>query len=462
MRDEKTKGSIGVDQGDVNTTEARKAFVAAAVDPATRDLLEEDAKYFLHQSLSTPVMNAISHVEGEYIVDTQGKRYLDFHGNGVHNAGFNNPDVIAAVREQIDAQLTFCPRRYTNRKAVDLAGKIVSLSPEGMDRVLFCPGGSEANEMALMLARQVTGGFKSISYWESFHGAGFMTASVGGDIHFRGGAGPLMQGSLHVEYPDYYRNPWGFESDEQVDAECLRQIELLMRNEPEMAAVIGEPVFATPRIPTKRYWQGVRDLCDRHGVFLIFDEVIEGLGRTGTMFCSEHFATPDVITLGKSLGGGLVPWAGIITHEKYNILGHKSIGHFTHEKNALCCAAALAGIEYIEKNELCRKAKEAGEYVLGRLAEMKDRHRLIGHYAGIGLHFGIDLVRDRETKERAKAEAEAVMYRCLEKGLSFKTIEGNIMTLRPALTISRDQLDHSLEILETSIAEVEKEFQSRV
>ena len=447
----------GVDQGDINTTTAREAFLNRHVSEKTRRLLEEDAAVFLHQSLSTPVMNAVAAVEGAYVIDTEGRRYLDFHGNGVHNAGFNHPKVLDAIRGQLDSGLTFCPRRYTNEAAVAAAKKLVSIAPEGMTRVLFCPGGSEANEMALMLARQVTGNFKSISYWESFHGAGFMTASVGGDIHFRGGAGPLMPGALHVEYPDYYRNPWGFEEPERVDAECLRQMELLFHNEAPICAVIGEPVFATPRIPSKAYWQGVRDLCDRHGAFLIFDEVIEGLGRTGTMLCSEHFATPDVITLGKSLGGGLVPWAGIITHEKYNTVRHRSIGHFTHEKNALCCAAALAEIEALEEERMVENAATLGAYVLDRLHEMQERHPLIGHVAGLGLHFGIDLVKDRETKQRAKQEAEAVMYKCLERGLSFKTIEGNILTLRPALCITKDELDQSLEILEESIGEVEAE-----
>jgi 4-aminobutyrate aminotransferase len=402
------------------------------------------------------VLNVLSGAEGACIRDLEGRSFIDMHGNGVHNAGFNHPAVLAAVRRQLDEGLTFCPRRYTNIPAIRLAKKLAGIAPGGLCRSLFCPGGSEAIEMALTLARQVTGRFKTISFWDSFHGAGFAAAGVGGEEHFHGGIGPLLPGTFHVDFPNYYRNPWGFTREEDVDAECLRQIEHVLAREPEMSAVIGEPVSATPAIPSKRYWEGVRALCDRYGALLIFDEIIEGFGRTGRMFASEHFVTPDVLVLGKSLGGGLLPLAGIVTHEKYNTLPHRSIGHYTHEKNALCAAAALAEIEVVETQKLAGHAAELGAYSLQRLNAMKARHPLIGHVAGLGLHIGIDLVKDRATKERAVDEAEIVMFKCLERGLSFKTIDGNILTLRPALVITREEMDRALDILEQAIGEVEK------
>jgi 4-aminobutyrate aminotransferase len=444
------------EQGDVNTTANRRRYWERNLSPEARRWFEEDCRYFLHQSLSTPVLNVLSGAEGACIRDLEGKSYIDMHGNGVHNAGFNHPAVVAAVRRQLDEGLTFCPRRYTNIPAIRLAKKLAEIAPGGLCRSLFCPGGSEAIEMALTLARQVTGRFKTISFWDSFHGAGFAAAGVGGEEHFHGGIGPLLPGTFHVDFPNYYRNPWGFTREEDVDAECLRQIEHVLAREPEMSAVIGEPVSATPVIPSKRYWEGVRALCDRYGVLLIFDEIIEGFGRTGRMFASEHFVTPDVLVLGKSLGGGLLPFAGIVTHEKYNTLPHRSIGHYTHEKNALCAAAALAEIEVVETQKLAGHAAELGAYSLQRLNAMKARHPLIGHVAGLGLHIGIDLVKDRATKERAVDEAEIVMFKCLERGLSFKTIDGNILTLRPALVITREEMDRALDILEQAIGEVEK------
>lgn len=443
------------EQGDVNTTPNRRKYWERNLSERAKEIFKRDKRYFLHQSLSTPVLNVLSRCEGIYLHDMEGNRYIDMHGNGVHNAGFNNPDVIRAVRRQLDESMTFCPRRYTNVVAVDLARKLAEITPGPLSKSLFCPGGSEAIEMAITLAKQVTGHFRTISFWDSFHGAGFAAASVGGEEHFKGGMGPMMPGALHVEFPNYYRNPWGFDREEDVDAECLRQMELVMEREPGVAAVIGEPISATPVIPSNKYWEGVKRLCEQYGALLVFDEIIEGFGRTGKMFASEHFITPDILVLGKSMGGGLLPFAGIVADPRLDVVPHRSIGHYTHEKNALCCAAALAEIEFIQRHRLHDRSAEIGKFAKVRLNEMKEKHPLIGHVAGLGLHIGIDLVKDRTNKERAVDEAEAVMYKCMEKGLAFKTIEGNVITLRPALVITREEMDHALTILEEAIGEVE-------
>jgi len=450
------KSSMEREQGDINTTPTREKWWQRNLSERGRKILDDDNRYFLRQSLSTPVMNAIGKAYSIYIEDIEGKRYIDMHGNGVHNAGFNNPEVIEAVKNQLDSQLTFCPRRYTNETTVALACKLSEITPKALCKSLFCPGGSEAIEMAITLAKQVTGHFKTISFWDSFHGAGFAAASVGGEEHFNGGMGPMMPGTLHVEFPNYYRNPWGFEEKEAVDAECLRQIELVLERETGVAAVIGEPISATPVVPSRRYWEGVKKLCEQYGALLIFDEIIEGFGRTGKMFAAEHFLTPDILVLGKSMGGGLLPFAGIVTQECYDVLPYRSIGHYTHEKNALCSAAALAEIAYIENNDLLAHAAELGSYSMERLNQMKKSHPLIGDVAGMGLHIGIDLVTDPKTKARAVDAAESVMYKCMEKGLAFKTIEGNVITLLPALVITRDEMDRALDILDEALYEEER------
>jgi len=446
---------FGSEQGDVNTTRNRQKYWEKNLSETARSICARDNKYFLHQNLSTPVMNVLSKAHGIYIEDIDGKKYMDMHGNGVHNAGFNNPEIIQAIKDQLDTKMTFCPRRYTNSTAVDLAQKLAEVAPGDLCKSLFCPGGSEAVEMAVTLAKQVTGHFKTISFWDSFHGAGFAAASVGGEELFKGGMGPMMPGAMHVEFPNYYRNPWGFSSKEEVDNEYLRQIKTILEREPGVAALIGEPVSATPVVPSKNYWEGVKDLCERYGVLVIFDEIIEGFGRTGKMFACEHFITPDILVLGKSMGGGLLPFAGIVTKQKYDNLEHRSIGHYTHEKNALCSTAALAEIEYLQKNDLVKNAAEVGAHALERLNELKDKHPLIGNIAGIGLHIGIDLVKDQETRERAVEEADSIMYKSMEKGLAFKTIEGNVITLRPALTITKQEMGRVVDILDETIGEVE-------
>lgn len=441
---------ISREQGDINTTELRAAF-HATLDEQTKSWIKEDSRYFLHQALSTPVMNVLSKTEGPYVFDLQGKKYLDLHGNGVHNAGFSNPKVIESVIKQLQDGLAFTPRRYTNIPAIKLAQKLVEITPEGLNRVLFCPGGSEAIEMAIMLAKQITGRWKTISYWDSYHGTGFQSASVSGEEHFNVGHGPMLPGAFHVEFPNYYRNPWGLFDEERIDEEYIRQITIILKHNPDVAAIIGEPISATPVVPSQRYWESVKDLCQHHGIFLIFDEIIEGFGRTGKMFASEHFVTPDVLVLGKSLGGGVVPFAGIVTREEYNTLQHRSIGHYTHEKNPLCSAAGLAEIEFIEQHHLVEQSAKLGDYLKDSLEELKNEFPSIGHIAGKGLHLGIDLVRDRKTKERATQEAEQMMYHCLNQGIAFKIIEGNIITIRPSLTITKDDCDWIIDSLKSAL-----------
>lgn len=442
-------------QGDINNSKNRKEYQEKYLKGEAREIYERDARVFIHQSLSTPVMNVLKGAEGAYIIDCNGKRYLDMHGNGVHNAGFNNPHIIGRLKETMDELLTFTPRRYTNIRAVELAEKLVEISPEGLDRVLFAPGGSEAIEMAVMLAKQVTGKWKTISYWDSYHGTGFQAASIGGEEHFKGGNGPMVPGAIHMEFPNYYRNPWGFEREKQVDDECLRQLRMILEREGDVACLIGEPISATPVVPSRYYWEGVRKICDEYGVLIIFDEVIEGFGRTGKMFASEHFITPDILVMGKSLGGGLVPFAGILTREEYNDkVKDRSIGHYTHEKNALCATAGLAEIEYLQSEGLIEKAYETGEWVKEELKALGKKHYSIGNISGIGYHLGIEIVKDRTAKERAEDLAEKIMYRAMEKGIAFKIIESNIITLRPSLLVTRREWEYVIRVLDECLDEL--------
>ncbi|MEJ1238039.1 aspartate aminotransferase family protein [Chryseolinea sp. T2] len=443
---ERNQNNVSLEQGDVNISEQRTAFINA-LGPETRDLIEEDARYFLHQALSTPVMNALRKTEGAWIEDFDGNRYIDLHGNGVHNAGFSNPEVIQAVIAQLQAGLAFTPRRYTNIPTIELARKLVQITPKDLTRVLFCPGGSEAIEMAVSLAKHITGNWKTISYWDSYHGNGFQSSSLGGEEHFSTGLGPMMPGAFHIEFPNYYRNPWRLTNEEEIDHLYLRQLDLILQRNPDIAAIVAEPISATPVIPSRTYWEQIRYTCDKHGIFLIFDEIIEGFGRTGKWFATEHFVTPDVLVLGKSLGGGILPAAGIVTHEKYNVLQHRSIGHFTHEKNPMSAAAGLAAINYIEKNGLVQNSEVLGKYLADQLSTLKEQFPVIGNVAGKGLHLGIDLVLDPTTKQRAVQYAEQVMYACMKQGVALKTIEGNILTIRPSLVITKDDCDFIVSTL---------------
>ena len=443
-------------EGDVNLSARRRKWQQRHLDAATRALLEEDAQFFLKQSLSTPCLNAMAACEGIYIEDLQGRRYMDFHGNNVHQVGFANPEVIAAVKRQLD-ELPFCTRRYTNRVAVELASRLAALAPGDLNRVLLCPGGTGAVGMALKLARVATGRHKTISMWDAFHGASLDAISIGGEAVFRRGMGPLLPGSEHAPPPDEYHCVFGCAGRGGCDLTCARYVAYMLEKEGDVAAVIAEPVRSTPYIPRPEYWRLIREACDRHGTLLIFDEIPHALGRTGRMFTFENFGVqPDMVVIGKGLGGGILPLAALIAREGLDVAGDRALGHYTHEKSPVACAAALATLDYIEKHRLADHARELGEYSLQRLRAMQRRHRLMGDVRGIGLFLGVELVRDRTTRERACDEAEAVMYAALSRGLSFKLTMGNIITLTPALTITRQQMDEALDILEAAVSEVEK------
>jgi 4-aminobutyrate aminotransferase len=444
-------------EGDINISPRRAKWQTANLDAETRSLLEEDAQYFLHQSLSTPCLNVLRSCEGIYIEDLQGRRYMDFHGNNVHQVGFSNPQVIAAIKSQLE-ELSFCTRRYTNHTAIDLAKKLSTIAPGDLNKVLLCPGGTSAVGIALKLARIATGRHKTISMWDSFHGASLEAISIGGEAHFRRDIGPLLPGAEHVPPSDEYHCLWDCQTRGGCDLKCAEYIEYVLEKEGDIAAVIAEPVRSTPYIPRPEYWQRIREACNRQGALLIFDEIPNALGRTGKMFTCEHYdVVPDILVIGKGLGGGILPLAGVIVRQELDLAADRSLGHYTHEKNPVSCAAALATIDYIEENDLLANADQVGRYAMERMETMMADFSLIGDVRGLGLLLGMELVQDRDSRARATDEAEAVMYNALSRGLSFKITMGNILTLTPPLIISQDEMEQAMDILEQSIKDVQQE-----
>jgi 4-aminobutyrate aminotransferase len=438
-------------EGDLNLSPQRSAWSAEHIGPDARALLQQDAKHFLHQSLSTPCLNVLKHVEGAWIEDIEGRRYLDFHGNCAHQVGFGNPKVIAAIKKQLD-ELSFCPRRYTNETAIKLAAKLAELAPGNLNHVSFAPGGTSAVGMALKYARVATGRFKFVSLWDSFHGASLDAISVGGEAAFRQGIGPLLPGCEHVPPPEPMRCP--FRCGKTCNLTCADYLGYVLEKEGDVAAVIAETVRNTPFIPPKDYWKKVRAACDKHGTLLILDEIPIGLGRSGKLFAFENYdIVPDMVVLGKGLGGGILPLAALITSDKLDIAGHMALGHYTHEKNPVSCAAALATLDIIVGENLPENARVLGEHALEKMRDMAERHALIADVRGIGLLLGMELAVTDTNGQRQPAikESEQVMYECLKRGLNFKVTMGNVLTLTPALIITREELDQALNILDEVI-----------
>jgi 4-aminobutyrate aminotransferase len=325
-----------------------------------------------------------------------------------------------------------------------------------LKKCLFAPGGSDAVEMAMKLSMGYTNRFKMLSFWDSFHGAGFGAISVGGEAIFRGQVS-LLSGMSHVAPPDCYRCPYGQKGPDCCNLECAAMVRYILEKEGDVAAFIAEAIRSVPFIPPYAYWTEVRKACDDCGTMLIIDQIPQGLGKTGRWFSSDHYdLVPDIIVLGKALGGGILPLAAIIAREKMDVLGDRAIGHYTHEKNPVLAAAGLATIQVIEEEHLVDNSRIQGQYALKRMEEMKELHPLIGDVRGKGLVLGVELVKDRKTKERATDQAEQVLYKCLAKGLSFKITMGNVITLYPPMITTRSQMDEALNILEESINEVEE------
>ncbi|RIW10395.1 aspartate aminotransferase family protein [Vibrio harveyi] len=444
-------------EGDVNTTPARQAWNASMDDERTQALLKRDSEVFLHQAMSTPCLDTLEAAEGIYIQDSTGKKYMDFHGNNVHQLGYGHPHVIKRVQEQI-AKLPFSPRRFTNETAIECAEKLTQICGGDLNRVLFAPGGTSAVGMALKLARHITGNYKVVSLWDSFHGASLDAISVGGEACFRQGMGPLMAGVERIPPAVSYRG--AFPVADGSDVHYADYLEYVIEKEGGVGAFIAEAVRNTDvQVPSKAYWKRTREICDKHNVMLIIDDIPNGMGRSGEWFTYQAYGIePDMLCIGKGLGGGLVPIAAMVTKDKYNTAEQISMGHYTHEKSPIGCAAALATMEAIEQDGLLDKAKADSQFMREKLLEMKAKYPVIGDVRGIGMLWGIELVTDHESKARAYDEAEAVLYQCLNNGVSFKVSQGNVIQLSPPLIITREQLTEALAIFEEAIAKVCKDF----
>jgi 4-aminobutyrate aminotransferase len=437
-------------ESDVNVSRRRAMWRAGRQPDA---LLARDKEAFLHQSVSSPCLTTVSRAEGIWLTDGQGHRVMDFHGNNVHHIGYGHPRLKAAITAQMDA-LPFAPRRFASEMAVELAEKLGRITPGDLSKVLLATGGSDANEMALKLARAATGRFKTLSFWDAFHGAGFGASSVGGEALFRGPAiGPLLPGAEHVAPFACYRCPYGHDGPDGCGLACAAMLDYVLEREGDVAAVIAEPMRAVPYLPPPGFWRQVREACDRHGTLLIFDEIPTGLGKTGRMFACEHDGvTPDILVLGKGLGGGILPLAAIIARPELDVAGDYALGHYTHEKNPVLARAALETIAIIEDGQLVANAADIGLHALERLRAMQEHHDIIGDVRGAGFLIGIELVRDRATRTPAMDRAEAVLYAAYDRGLSFKLTMGNVITLTPPLITSREQMDAALDIIADCLA----------
>jgi 4-aminobutyrate aminotransferase len=422
--------SIDNTEGDFNSTPLRHMWQDQNIDANVRETLSRDENFFLHQSLSTPCLTEIVNCEGSYLIDASGRKFLDFHGNSLHQVGYSHPKIIDAIKLQLD-QLSFCPRRFTNKPAIELAEKLGSLAPGELNKVLFAPGGTSAVGMAMKLARYATGRHKTISMWGTFHGASLDAISIGGESLFRDDLGPLLPGCFHVPWP---------KRTEDAD-----EIEKIIEQEGDIGAIISEPMRCTTvDRPDDGYWLRLRELCDKHGVLLILDEIPLAFGRTGKMFCCEHSGViPDILIVGKGLGGGIFPLASIIAKDSLNIAKMKALGHYTHEKSPVGAAAALAMFDVIESEKLIDRSASLGRKTKMELEALFSDLSIVKEIRGLGLALAIEITRSDIS--------EFILYECLSNGLSFKVSNGNVLTLTPPLTITDQEMNKAICIIKAAL-----------
>jgi adenosylmethionine-8-amino-7-oxononanoate aminotransferase len=415
----------------------------------------------------------MTRADGVHYWDVNGKRYLDaLSGIYVVAVGHKNPRVIAAIHRQLDTLQFSPPMHGTNPVAIQLANVLAELAPGDLSTVKFQCGGSEVTEAALKLARQYhqrtgsPGKYKILSRYLSWHGSTLGALSASGLASRKTVNEPLAPGFVHVFPPTCYRCPFG-KSYPECGITCASIINdvIAMEDPATVAALIVEPIGHTGGIidPPEEYLPLLREICDRHNILLIFDEIITGIGRTGKMFAAETFGVvPDVLCVGKGLGGGYAPLSAMICRRPIAdafwgpspenpgfVEGH------TFEGNPISCAAGLAVLQEILERDLCGNARVQGARLRAGFEQLAKKHGVIGDIRGKGLFQGIEFVRDPATKEPFPANVAfglRVGRRALENGLLCR-FDPNWIAFGPPLISTAEQIDEMVSILDQSIGE---------
>ncbi len=429
----------------------------------TLDAIEKYRKYVITSCVKK--LEPITLVEGRGAIlkDSEGREYIDaFAGISVVNAGHCNPIVIEAAKRQMDKLIHACGYIYHLQPVAELAEKLAGLLGNGLTASFFSNSGAESVECGLKLARKFTKKHELIALMCSFHGRTLGTLSVTGQAGRRGyGMGPYMSGVAFAPTPYCYRCPLGLEYP-SCGIQCAKMVEDVINysTSANVAGFIAEPVMGEGGIivPPHEYFTEVKKILDRNGILYIADEVQSGFGRTGKMFGFEHYGVPpDIVCTAKGIADGFP--LGACTARKEISDSFEPGDHLsTFGGNPVCCAAAIANIDYILKERLPEKASRDGEYVMKRLNELTEKHELIGDLRGKGLMIGVELVKDRESKTPAPEEAVNIREFCREKGvlLGHGGVKGNVVRIQPPLVIAREQLDTVVDVLDDSIDEATK------
>ncbi len=400
----------------------------------------------------------MSHGRGVEVWDVDGNRFLDFvAGIAVCSTGHSHPEVVTAVTDAAQNFLHISSD-YWHETQVRLGERIAEIAPMGEPAMsFFAQSGTESVEGALKLARYVTGRPRFIGFLGGFHGRTMGSLSFTASKYTQQkGFFPTMPGVTHVPYPNNYR-PLLVGEDQGAAVLSYMENVLFQSNVPpsEVAGILIEPIQGEGGyiVPPDGFLQGLRALCDKHGILLIFDEVQSGIGRTGQMFASQHWGvSPDIMTLAKGLGSGL-PIGMVVAKRAIMSQWQRGAHGNTYGGNPLCCAAALATLKLVTGG-LVDNAAQMGEHFMGRLRELQARHAVIGEVRGKGLMIGMELVTDRASRAPARALCDRVINRAFENGLLLLSCGQSTVRFMPPLVVSAAEIDEAIAILDATLAEV--------
>ena len=427
--------------------------------PKAAAIIERDARV-VSTSYTRDYPLVMARGEGAWVEDVDGNVFLDCTaGIAVTATGHSHPDVVKAIVEQAGRFLHMSGTDFYYEPQVELAEQMASIVPiKGEVRSFFSNSGTEANEAAIKLARYYTKRPGIIAFFGSFHGRTMGSLSLtASKLTQRRGFGPFIPGVYHAPYANCYRCPVGHRP-ETCAAECLRFIEeqlLLHVVAPEdVAAIVVEPIQGEGGyvVPPDIFMQRLREIATQHGMLLVVDEVQSGMGRTGKMFAIEHTGVhPDVVTMAKGIASGLP--LGVATARSEIISWPPGTHASTFGGNPVSCAASLATIKLLRES-LVKNAEVVGAHLLEGAKVLMEKHRIVGDVRGRGLMIGLELVRDRQTKERATKERDAVVRACFSRGLLILGAGQNSIRLSPPLVLTKQQADTAVQILDQALAGV--------
>ncbi|MGD0056469.1 MAG: acetyl ornithine aminotransferase family protein [Methanomassiliicoccales archaeon] len=424
--------------------------------PKAMEIIERDKKYLATTNKVMPVV--AKRGQGMYVEDVDGNVYLDFQsGIAVNNTGHCHPKVVEAVRKQVGELIHFPGILLSQNLEGEVAKKLNEITPGNFEKkVYFMCSGAGAIDSAIKVSRWATGRPREIAFMGAFHGKSIGALSLTASKNaYRKGFMPEMPGVVHVPYAYCYRCPYKMEYPE-CDVYCAKTIDEMYLEKfippEEVASIFVEPIQGEGGyiVPPKAWHKEIKRICEKYGILFVADEVQSGFGRTGKWFAIENFdVVPDIVVAAKGIASGM-PMSACIFNEKFDI---KQPGAHatTFGGNPVTCAAALATIEAMKEEKMLENAAKQGDYMIGRLSEMKQKYEIVGDVRGIGLMTAIEIVKDKKSKAPDMVTRNKICMDAMKRGLLVLFCGASSIRIIPALNVTRTQIDTGMELLEKEI-----------